>query len=136
MYVNEPSLVVFAYIVSSDIIIAMRLSLLWCAVAIFTIASTSESESIDDGQIVRGFAYELHVSTLKKVAGCVVLALVSLIVYEQISLVIKKGQFRGPRFTIPFIGSILELVNHPYTFWIKQTSWGAGTTYVVNLCSC
>lgn len=107
----------------------MKLSILLCVVAILTVASTSTPSETGDNQLDNQSAYcfargFLSVSMLKKVAGYVILALISLMIYEQICLTRMKGRLPGPRFSIPFIGSLLEVTRQPYRFWLKQESWG------------
>lgn len=96
----------------------MRLYPLFVAVTIFTAASTAEPiKNQNDDQLD-------NASIVKKVAGYVILALLSILVYERITLVRNKGKLPGPSFTIPFLGSLLEFVRKPYQFWAKQELWG------------
>jgi hypothetical protein len=99
----------------------MKLALLLCAAAIFTVASTTtkseSSESTLNGKLLCD-----NVPTLNQVVVCAFLGLVSWIIYEQVSLAKKRGSLPGPRFSIPFIGSLVELVHQLYIFWINQES--------------
>ena len=55
--------------------------------------------------------------------GCVALGLVTLGGFEQIYLWKKKANYPGPRVSVPFIGSTLQLLYHPYEFWKKQEAF-------------
>lgn len=99
---------------------------LWILVAMFTVVSCADSDAQLSDQSTYHSVYELlSMSMLKKVVGCVVAVLVSLIIYEQVSLRQKSGNLPGPWLCIPFIGSLREIVCQPYRFWMKQEAWGA-----------
>ena len=55
-----------------------------------------------------------------KIAGYTTLAVIAVAGLEQLYLFKKKGYFPGPRFILPFIGSTVNIIRHPYQFWLKE----------------
>lgn len=45
-------------------------------------------------------------------------------VYEQLVYMAKRGSLPGPMLTVPFIGSIIQMVIAPYDFWHGQMEYG------------
>ena len=45
------------------------------------------------------------------------------VLYEQIRLQLKKQWLPGPLVVIPFLGSALQMVYDPTTFWDNQVPW-------------
>ena len=44
--------------------------------------------------------------------------------YEQIIYMSKRGSLPGPLLTVPFIGSIVQMITAPYEFWHGQMDYG------------
>jgi len=49
---------------------------------------------------------------------------VSLVIFEQVNIYRKKGKLPGPAFQWPLVGGIIEMVNDPASFWIRQDNYG------------
>ena len=55
-----------------------------------------------------------------RIAGYTTLAVIAIAGLEQLYLFRKKGYYPGPRFTLPFIGSTMNIIRRPYKFWLKE----------------
>ena len=55
-----------------------------------------------------------------RIVGYTTLAVIAIAGLEQLYLFRKKGYYPGPRFTLPFIGSTMNIIRHPYKFWLKE----------------
>lgn len=58
-----------------------------------------------------------------KAAAYVVLAAIIYAVIEQVRLLRKRQRLPGPRFAVPFVGCLIEMVVNTANFWDRQRIW-------------
>ena len=60
-------------------------------------------------------------SAFTAIIGGVIIAAI----WEQWSLQNKRGKIPGPRFVLPFLGSMLEIVQNPFEYYERQRNYGS-----------
>ena len=45
--------------------------------------------------------------------------------WEQYDLQRKKGKIPGPKFVLPFFGSMIEIIRNPFEYYERQREYGA-----------
>lgn len=68
---------------------------------------------------------EVSQSPYGKAAAYVVLAALVYAVIEQVRLLRKRQHLPGPRFAVPFVGCLIEMVANTANFWERQRVWAA-----------
>lgn len=62
--------------------------------------------------------------SLQSWVSVIVIGVLSAVLYEQLSYMIKRGALPGPKFTVPFLGGIVHMVTAPFDFWHSQMKYG------------
>lgn len=100
-----------SYTISSQIIVRISIVI----IALFVRSDNAATETNTPHQ-----SSGLSSNLWWKIMMYAALVFIALAGLEQLYLRQKKGNIPGPRFTLPFIGSSLEMIRYPYQFWLKQ----------------